>query len=139
MPLLDLPDPRVAPHFINDLDVRLVRDPVEGQTSRSLWKTISIFGYASPVAKQIIIVPRDFVTDFASVPRLPLVWEKFGGKFHRSALVHDYLYQSGVLPRRTADQVLREAAMTEGLCKEDADAVYAAVRLAGGPNYHSPN
>ena len=38
-----------------------------------------------------IMVPRGFVTDFASVPRIPLAYLAMGGIGERAAVVHDYL------------------------------------------------
>ena len=36
-------------------------------------------------------VPSEFITDFASVPRLPVVWLLTGDRARRAAVVHDYL------------------------------------------------
>jgi hypothetical protein len=64
-----------------------------------------------------IIVPRGFVTDFASIPR-PL-WSVIPprGKYNRPAIVHDWLYQNAPIDPATkqrcvqaqADYILREA------------------------------
>lgn len=40
----------------------------------------------------LVIVPTGFVTDFASVPRIPFVYWLFGGLGDREAVVHDFLY-----------------------------------------------
>lgn len=42
----------------------------------------------------LIEVPAGFVTDFASVPRLPLVYLLFGGIGDEEAVLHDWLYTS---------------------------------------------
>jgi hypothetical protein len=39
-----------------------------------------------------IRVPMGFVTDFASVPRLPGAYLLFGGRANKSAVLHDFLY-----------------------------------------------
>ncbi|MEP3857279.1 MAG: DUF1353 domain-containing protein [Porticoccus sp.] len=40
----------------------------------------------------LIIVPRGYLTDFASVPRLPIIRWAAGGRASMPAIVHDYLY-----------------------------------------------
>ena len=40
----------------------------------------------------LIEVPAGFVTDFSSVPRLPLVYLLFGGIGDEEAVLHDWLY-----------------------------------------------
>lgn len=44
---------------------------------------------------ELVVVPRGFVTDLASVPRLPIAHMFFAGRARRSAVLHDYLYQCG--------------------------------------------
>lgn len=56
-----------------------------------------------------ITVPVGFVTDFASVPRLPLTYLIAGNTGHWAATVHDLLYRWGVVSRKDADIVFKEA------------------------------
>lgn len=56
-----------------------------------------------------IVVPEGFVTDFASVPRVPAVYWLTGNAAHQAAVVHDWLYRRQTVSRRTADAVLLEA------------------------------
>lgn len=65
----------------------------------------------------IIRVPRKFVTDYASIPRLLWVVIPPRGKYNRPAVIHDWLYQKAPIDPRTgkpvtqqrADEILREA------------------------------
>src|SRR4051812_14147435 len=41
----------------------------------------------------VIRIPRNFITDFASIPRLLQVIIPPRGKYNRPAMAHDYLYQ----------------------------------------------
>lgn len=41
----------------------------------------------------LICVPTGFQTDLASVPRLPFIYQFFGGRAHREAVLHDFLYR----------------------------------------------
>src|SRR5688500_11341220 len=50
-------------------------------------------------------VPAGFVTDFASVPRI--LWNILPpyGKHSRAAVLHDWLYVTGIVDRATADRI----------------------------------
>lgn len=77
---------------------------------RKTWMTLTPFAYVSDVAQQTIVVPAEFITDLASVPRLPLAYLLAGDRAPGPAVVHDYLYQ---LPswadRSLADAIFLEA------------------------------
>lgn len=45
-----------------------------------------------------IEVPVDFQTDFASVPRLPIIYSLFGDRAHREAVIHDYIFRIDSIP-----------------------------------------
>ncbi len=55
------------------------------------------------------MVPEGFITDFASVPRIPFVYDKLEDIAQRPAVIHDYLYSTGILQRDVSDRVLLEA------------------------------
>jgi hypothetical protein len=60
-----------------------------------------------------IEVPEGYVTDLASVPRLPGVFLFFGSRARRSAVLHDYLYGTDA-DRELADEVFIAAMRAEG-------------------------
>jgi hypothetical protein len=65
----------------------------------------------------IIVVPSGFETDLASVPRVPFAYMAFGGRAHREAVLHDYLYRIGCRPRvsfMTANRTFLEAMKVRG-------------------------
>lgn len=67
------------------------------------------FRYQSDTAIQIITVPMGFYTDFASVPRLGIIYAMLGDRAHEPAVVHDWLYYAAITDRKMADDVLLEA------------------------------
>ncbi|WP_019024076.1 MULTISPECIES: DUF1353 domain-containing protein [unclassified Thioalkalivibrio] len=75
--------------------------------------------------------PLGFVTDFASVPRLPLAYLLTGNTAHKAAAVHDYLYDAGITSRKRADQVFREAMRDSGVPYWRRAMMYRAVRAGG--------
>lgn len=89
------------------------------------------------------IVPAGFVSDLASVPRLPLAFWIFGDTAHQSAVLHDYLYEFGAtaarppIDRELLDRVFLAAMEAEGLSWWRRRLMFAAVRLAGGSRYQA--
>lgn len=92
-----------------------------------------------------IVVPRGFVTDFASVPRMPLLFALFGNRGHAAAVVHDWLYQTHetaapktrFVTKEDADYVFREALVEEGVKPWRAEAMYLAVKFCGKAHWDS--
>ena len=62
-----------------------------------------------PTVNSSMVVPAGFVTDFASVPRV--FWSIIPpwGKYGRAAILHDYLYSAGDLPRKVCDKIFLQA------------------------------
>lgn len=78
-----------------------------------------------------VTVPKGFVTDLASVPRI--LWTKYPptGRYAYAAIVHDYLYWSHELSKDEADDILK-AAMKDS--KVDISTVanfHSALKLLG--------
>jgi len=113
--------------FITPLKVALVG---EGR-----WHLVSPLIYESKVLGRTVTVADGFRTDFASVPRLPVVYLLFGGTAEAAAVVHDWLYFSAAAPRRVADKVFLEAARVTGVPAWRARAMYIGLRLFGGARY----
>lgn len=86
--------------------------------------------YVSRTAGRIT-VPAGFVTDFASVPRLPFAYWLMGGTARGPAIIHDFCYATHVLSRRQADAVFFEAMVDAGLWAWRRWPMWAAVRLFG--------
>lgn len=113
----------VQPQVQSHLDVEELDD--------SHWKLIHEFVYDSDVAKSRIIVPAGFVTDFASVPRVPVAFWLTGDTAHMAAVVHDYLYSTGIFPKAVADQVFYEAMRATGIPLWRAWVMYQGVNWGG--------
>jgi hypothetical protein len=78
-----------------------------------------------------IIVPRGFVTDFASIPQ-PF-WSLLSphGRYSRAAIVHDYLYWTQSCSRAQADNLFLIAMQESGVDVTDRQAIYQAVSWGG--------
>jgi hypothetical protein len=90
-------------------------DPVKvEQVDAKNWRLLAELRYDSAVAKARIIVPAGFVTDFASVPRIPVAFWLVGDTAHAAAVIHDWLYTTGLFPKDVADDILFEAMVAAG-------------------------
>jgi hypothetical protein len=78
------------------------------------WMLTEPLVYYSALLERDIVVPAGFVTDFASVPRIPIAYWLFGSRANAPAVIHDRLYRWGDIPRLTADRVFNEAMRAEG-------------------------
>ena len=109
---------------------------------RKLWEVEDVLVYESYLLNTIIRIPPGFVTDLASVPRVPFVYMMVGEIAQEAAVVHDFLYQTHAvngqpITREQADQVLREAM---GACRYpdwQSNTIYAGVRVGGSSSWNS--
>ena len=116
--------------FIGDLEVLLVTDE-----ENELWELMQPLGFESAVAGMTITAPAGTQTDFCSVPRVPGVYDMLGNRARRAGTIHDYLYQSHLVDRATADAVLKEMLLENDVDEVTADAFYLAVRCFGGSHW----
>lgn len=83
----------------------------------------------------VVVVPEGFVTDFASVPRLPLAYFLAGGLAHAAAVIHDWLYTTHSTDRATADAVFQDAAKACGVSAWRAYLMWLGVRAGGASSW----
>lgn len=101
------------------------------------WRLVQKLVYHSDIAGHDISVPAGFVTDFASVPRIPLAYWLTGNTAHEAAVIHDFLYQSHLVTRKMADSVLFEAMGVTDIPLWRRRLIYGAVRGFGWMFYGS--
>ena len=113
--------------FLNELDLTVLSD--------------DSFRLASPFYVMLggkeVIIPADFKTDLASVPRIPIVYLAVGGRGHKAAVVHDWLYQTGLYPRKECDEFFYHALRESGVGYFYAMAMYNGVRFGGAAYYEA--
>ena len=95
------------------------------------WKLDTPLVYYSEVVGGEITVPAGFDTDFASVPRVPIIYLLYANRGRRAAAVHDYLYRTGQFDRATCDAVFREALLATDYGVVVSLAMWAGVRVGG--------
>lgn len=98
--------------------------------SATEWKLLEDLVYMD-VKHGAIGVPVDYVTDFASVPRLPIVFDFLGDIGHAAATIHDYLYDNGKLTKKECDDVFHRALLDDGIGAIRSYIMYSGVKLFG--------
>lgn len=121
---------RASAHFPLDLDAR---DLGDGFTRQLLQPFVYRNG---PI---LIEVPRGFVTDYASIPRV--FWRLIPptGPYNGAAVIHDYLYTTGTVSRIVADAIFVEAMAALGVPANTRTVMHMGVRLGGRRHYHQCN
>lgn len=82
-------------------------------------------------SQNIITIPEGFETDFASVPQI--FWNILPpwGKYGKAAVLHDYLYKSGMFDRSRCDEIFLEAMEALNVSWIKRKTIYAGVRMGG--------
>jgi hypothetical protein len=92
-----------------------------------------------------VIIPENFITDFCSVPRIPIAWLLYGGIGNRAGVLHDALYSAWKriivrnmetntayeVTRSWADDVLSAALVSCTVPAYKRGPMWAGVRVAG--------
>ncbi len=125
--------PAVTPSSLTPQTVMLFNKTKQG---RKLFALNDEFPYCDVQTGRVIVVPKWYVTDFASVP-----WYGQGvidpqGPTARAAIVHDWLYTIGEPGKRQeADDIFYRAMIAFGVDAFHAKVAYDAVRAGGQAGY----
>lgn len=99
------------------------------------WKLAEMYEVRLPYI--MFTIPKDFITDLASVPRF--MWSLYPpfGLHTGPAVAHDYLYRTPQMriAREEADKVFLDLMRLAGVGSRQATIMYDAVRLFGSSSY----
>jgi hypothetical protein len=127
----------IVSHFITTLDVRKL--PRDGSADgRGTWKLLAPLIYNSDLLGRLVIVPAGFVTDFASVPRLPVAYLLTANCGHEAAVLHDFAYTAHDMTRAQADDLFAEALAVGGEPGWRRGLMWAGVRVGGWWAWDAP-
>lgn len=115
--------------FLTELSLAYLRE----ENDRPVWKLEQPLVYRHTTG-ETITAPAGFMTDLASVPRVPVAYWLTGGTATRPSVIHDFLYTAGY-DRKYADDVFLAAMEAEGVPWWRRRAMHAAVRMFGGGAY----
>jgi hypothetical protein len=83
-----------------------------------------------------VVVPASFRTNYASVPRMPLIFLWAGDRVHKEAALHDAEYTLRRRTREEADALFLEALLLNPLISRPlAYAMHQAVRWFGSSSW----
>lgn len=87
----------------------------------------------------VIVIPKGFKTDFASIPRI--FWNIIApiGKWTLPSVLHDYLYSEGYrlgISRKQADKIFYQAMRKSFVTPITANIMWACVRLFARKHYN---
>lgn len=126
----------IVPRFLDPLQLE-----ERTGTADPLWRLIHELRYDSAVFGGRIVVDAGFLTDLSSIPRVPYVYWRLGGRGRRAGVIHDKLYRThglGRFPgqparaRQLADAVYLEAlSVSEDLPADLRWAAWAGLRVGG--------
>lgn len=83
------------------------------------------------------IVPRGFITDLASIPRLLRALFDINGASRKAAVLHDFLYCIQYTTRAEADALFLEALEASGVGWATRWSMYLGVRSGGWMYWHA--
>lgn len=126
----------VPPSSLTPQPVMLFNQTKDG---RKLFTLDAEFPYCDVETGKLIVVPRWYVTDFASVPWYGQGFVDPQGPTARAAIVHDWLYTIGEPGKREeADAIFLRAMLKYGVPPFQANIAYKAVRIGGDKGYGLP-
>lgn len=101
--------------------------------NNNFWILTEDMTYVIGKTNERIVVPKGFVTDFASIPPLfVLMGLTPQNQYSRAAVIHDYLYWSQGCTKDQADRLLVIAMKESRVGKSDEFVVYQGVKIGGG-------
>jgi hypothetical protein len=115
---------------------RFLNNPITTDLDNTLVQLEADLAYESDLLCCTVTVPKGFICDLESVPRIPLIYAYLGHTSKRAGILHDYLYRIGAAPdvtRGEADAVYREASESQGNTWLQSYLKWLGVRIGGGP------
>jgi hypothetical protein len=121
------------PSSLTPLPIMLFNQTKQG---RKLFTLNAEFPYCDGPTGMVIVVPKWYVTDFASVPWYGQSFIDPQGPTARAAIIHDWLYTIGEPGKRdVADGIFYRAMIKYGVPEYQARIAYNAVHVGGQGGY----
>lgn len=97
-----------------------------------------VFEAWKPKSGCAVIVPAGYVTDRFSLPGMIQGFQPKQEKWLMPALVHDWLYDVGLIPRSKADSIFSQAMRASGTRWWHRYGAFVGVRVRGGGGFGKP-
>ncbi len=110
---------------------------VPGKGNWRKWKLLEDFTFIDPETGKSYTVPKGFITDGASIPRILWPFLSPTGPYFESAVIHDWVYAVALFGideagRKEADDLFLSVMMFQDIRKLRRKAMHRAVRRWGG-------
>jgi len=106
-----------------------------GDVRHDKWEVVEDFKFAIDRTNDVITIPKGFVTDLASIPRIAYTFFPRSVKFDLAGCVHDYLYSIGYKDRKVSDLIMKDILKLIFDIKRIYNQMYYAVRIGGRNRY----
>lgn len=105
----------------------MICKPIPGEDCYELMEDLRFW-----VNQKEEVVPKGYRAK-ASIPRIfhTALVSPFDPRVIRGGFIHDYLYETGLCDRETADLKFKEVLLNDKLDEESAETIYSTVRAAG--------
>lgn len=127
--------------FKSALQLEAMKEPNEwALTSDLIWRTDTVWAPSGEIEAcgVRLVVPKYYITDLASIPRILRNLLNVNGKSRRAAVLHDFLYACATSKvhyrprsRGNADAIFYKALRSEGVGRVAATAYWLGVRAGG--------
>lgn len=117
------------------------KDPLIVESVGSKWKLVKPFQFYYMFGDYklcAVIVPENFITDFASTPKLFYPIFPPIGIYNKATIIHDYLYSKlsqHQFSRKLCDKILLQAMEVLGVPKYKRLLMFWAVRIFGKKHF----
>ena len=83
-------------------------------------------------------IQEGFEFNGASIPAplWPIIGSPFDPRFMAPAMVHDWIYETGEMPRKDGDKLFRKLLIHNNTDEDLAQTMYYGVRIGGAPFYN---
>jgi hypothetical protein len=112
---------------VGTLHLSRFQNPVYFLTKPISWKP-----NGSNIPYKEVTVPKGFVTDFASIPKVFWSLLRPDGEYTYAAIIHDYLYWTQTRSREESDQIFKLVMRDFSVDSIKAEAIFSIVRFGGG-------
>lgn len=102
---------------------------------KNKWVLKEDVSYYSPLLLKVIKVPKGFIFDFASIPRVGRLLIPKEGYHRYAALLHDWLYYSHEASKEDSDLIFREAMGVLRTPQWKRNTMYRTVKWFGSSSY----
>lgn len=106
----------------------------EGKEDWVLLKDLYIWSHR---LQQVIKVPKWFITDLASIPKLARLFLSVNDKHRYAAIIHDWLYRNNAInvTRRQADLIMLDIVRISGVPYWKRACIHIALRIGGWTSF----